>query len=144
MNNSKTVLTLAVYYNSKTTDPEALAVAFDKLLETVMSTPGILEEYDDPEVGEFLVDNNHRPLTTNGYVLAFPGGLDGHLLARQRELVSAFASNTELPSLDAGRVRDIMGGLESMLDCMADQLHDKYGIDCLLEDCDDDERAEDQ
>lgn len=48
-------LTLHVSYDPRQTDPESLASAFDTLLETALSTPGILEEYGDLAIGEFLV-----------------------------------------------------------------------------------------
>lgn len=48
-------LTLHISYDPQVTDPESLASAFDTLLETALSTPGILEEYGDLAIGEFLV-----------------------------------------------------------------------------------------
>jgi hypothetical protein len=53
--NAETTLTIKVAYDKNITDPEALAVALDTLLETAMSTPGILDEYGDVEVEEFLL-----------------------------------------------------------------------------------------
>lgn len=50
---ARTVFTLHVDYDPKKTDPEALATALDRLLETALSTPGILEEYDDLTAHEF-------------------------------------------------------------------------------------------
>lgn len=47
-------LILDVTYDESITDPDSLAEAFDKLLETARSTPGILDEYGNPEVGEFF------------------------------------------------------------------------------------------
>ncbi len=52
---AKTTLTLDVTYDDQVTDPEALASAADRLMETVLSTPGIMEEYGDPRFGEFFV-----------------------------------------------------------------------------------------
>ena len=37
------------------TDPDSLACAMDRLLETALSTPDILSEYGNPKVGEFFV-----------------------------------------------------------------------------------------
>ena len=51
---AKTTLTLDVTYDDQVTDPEALASAADRLLETVLSTPGIMEEYGHPQFGELL------------------------------------------------------------------------------------------
>lgn len=48
-------LTLRVTFDPEHTDAESVAVAMDRLLETVMSTPGILDEYGPVKVGEFLV-----------------------------------------------------------------------------------------
>jgi hypothetical protein len=54
----KTQLTLEVQYDPDVTDPEGLAVALDRLLETACSTPGILDEYGNPMLGEFLVTDS--------------------------------------------------------------------------------------
>ena len=51
----KTTLSVEIEYNPATTDPEGLACAMDRLLETALSTPDILSEYGNPKVGEFLV-----------------------------------------------------------------------------------------
>jgi hypothetical protein len=51
----KTILTIEVTYDGRKTDPEALASAMDRLLETALSTPGILDEYGSPTMGEFFV-----------------------------------------------------------------------------------------
>ena len=51
----KTVLTLGIDYDPEKTDPESLATAMDRLMETILSTPGITEEYGDPQIGEFFV-----------------------------------------------------------------------------------------
>jgi hypothetical protein len=48
-------LTIQVQYDPQVTDPEALASAADVLLETALSTPGILDEYGEPQFGEFFV-----------------------------------------------------------------------------------------
>ena len=46
-----TKLYLEVEFNPRLTDPEGLANAVDRLLETVLSTPGIMDEYDNPRFG---------------------------------------------------------------------------------------------
>jgi hypothetical protein len=48
-------LTIKVDYDESMTDPEGIACAADKLLETILSTPGIMDEYGNPHFGEFLV-----------------------------------------------------------------------------------------
>jgi hypothetical protein len=52
-------LTVDVDYNPAITDPESLAAALDTLLQTALSTPGILEDYGNPVVGEFLAPRDH-------------------------------------------------------------------------------------
>ena len=51
----KTTLTVEIEYAPALTDPEGLASAMDRLLETALSTPGILEDYGTPTIGEFFV-----------------------------------------------------------------------------------------
>ena len=47
----KAKLWLEVEYSPEYTDPESLATALDRLLETILSTPGIMDEYGDPTFG---------------------------------------------------------------------------------------------
>ena len=47
----KTKLWLEVEYNPEHTDPEGLANALDRLLETALSAPGITDEYGEPHFG---------------------------------------------------------------------------------------------
>lgn len=51
----ETTLAIKVRYNPAATDPESLAAAFDQLLDTALSTPDILADYDNPSVDEFYV-----------------------------------------------------------------------------------------
>jgi len=51
----KTTLTVDIDYDPRVTDPEGLASAADRLMETVLSTPGIMDEYGTPRFGEFFV-----------------------------------------------------------------------------------------
>ena len=51
-----------VDYDEEKTDPEALAECADNLLETTLSTPGIVEEYGEPTFDAFLVKNGGVPL----------------------------------------------------------------------------------
>lgn len=57
---SKTTLTLDIEYDPAVTDPESLAAAMDRLLETTLSTPDLMDEYDNPTVGEFFVATDKR------------------------------------------------------------------------------------
>ncbi len=54
-----------VTYDPRVTDPESLATMLDCLLETVLSTPGITEEYGDPEIGDFSVSSRPRRDTSS-------------------------------------------------------------------------------
>ena len=51
----KTTLTVEIEYDPTMTDPDSLACAMDRLLETALSTPDILADYGNPRVGEFFV-----------------------------------------------------------------------------------------
>lgn len=53
--NATATLTVDIEYDPEITDPESLAVAMDRLMETILSTPGIVEEYGNPRVKEFFV-----------------------------------------------------------------------------------------
>jgi len=48
-----TRLTLAVEFDSKRTDAESIATALDRLTETALSTPGIVDDCGPIEVGAF-------------------------------------------------------------------------------------------
>jgi hypothetical protein len=52
---AKTTLTVEIRYDPKLTDPEGLAAAMDRLLETALSIPEVMQEYGNPVIGEFLV-----------------------------------------------------------------------------------------
>lgn len=49
---ARTKLSIVVDFNPKKTDGEGLAMAFDKLLKTTLSTPGIMSEYGDIQVAQ--------------------------------------------------------------------------------------------
>jgi len=48
-------LKVEVLYDPATTDAESAASALDTLVETALSTPGILDEYGVIDVGDFYV-----------------------------------------------------------------------------------------
>lgn len=58
MTTQTVTLTLSVTFDSKRTDAESVASALDTLLLTAASTPGILEEYGDIDIGEFVVPSD--------------------------------------------------------------------------------------
>ena len=71
----KTTLTVEIEYDPATTDPEGLACAMDRLLETALSTPGIMEEYGNPTVGEFFVAKETAAPFAPKIVLNISGGV---------------------------------------------------------------------
>jgi hypothetical protein len=50
-----TTLTVDVQYDPDVTDPESIASALDRLMDTALSTPDILSEYGNPQIGQFFV-----------------------------------------------------------------------------------------
>lgn len=74
---AKTSLICEVEYNPRLTDPEGLASAADRLIETVLSTPGIMEEYGDPRFGEFFIAtaDGSRPKPGPYVVVEIAGGV---------------------------------------------------------------------
>ena len=78
----KSTLTVEIEYDPARTDPEGLACAMDRLMETVLSTPGIMDEYANPRVGEFLVAT---PAATD--LQRYTLQIDGGLLRQQRLLL---------------------------------------------------------
>ena len=71
----KTTLIVEVEYNPRETDPEGLACAMDRLLETVLSTPGIMDEYGNPAIREFFVAKETVATPAPKVVLNMGGGL---------------------------------------------------------------------
>lgn len=49
------MLRIAVEFDDENTDADGIATALDRLLETAMSTPGILDEYGDVGIGDFFI-----------------------------------------------------------------------------------------
>jgi hypothetical protein len=47
-------MTVEVDYNPEVTDPEGFSNGLDILLDTALSSEGILDDYDNPEVGNFI------------------------------------------------------------------------------------------
>lgn len=50
-----------VTFNEAVTDEDGVGNALDTLMETATSTPGILDEYGNPEVGAFYVSGTIAP-----------------------------------------------------------------------------------
>jgi hypothetical protein len=49
-------ISIVIEYDETVTDPESIASAADILLDTALSTPGILEDYGNPQFGRFYCD----------------------------------------------------------------------------------------
>jgi len=54
---SKTRMTVMIRFDEGVTDAESLATAMDTLMETALSTPGILDDYGNPTIDKFFVDS---------------------------------------------------------------------------------------
>ena len=60
----KATFTVEVEFDPEITDDESIATALDRLMETILCTPGIFDDYGNPTVGEFYpldakVENFH-------------------------------------------------------------------------------------
>jgi hypothetical protein len=119
----KTTLTVDIEYDPNKTDPEGLASAMDHLLETALSTPKIMSEYGDPRIDEFLVAEPAES-DPQRYTLR----IDGPLLRKQRQaLLDVIGLKLVEETYEA------LDGLLNLLDEIADQAHDRYGLASLLE-----------
>ncbi len=122
----KSTLKLDVEYDPAATDGESLASALDTLMETALSTPGILDECGNPRIGKLCI---LQP-PPNGYDLE----LDGPLFRAQRELLLRLHHAAGMgESIPLGPAEEeLLEGLLGLTDAIADQAADCYGIDCLL------------
>ena len=71
----KTTLTVDIEYDRAKTGPEGLACAMDRLLETALSSPDLLDEYGNPTIGEFLVAKEETTPASVPLVLIVSGGV---------------------------------------------------------------------
>lgn len=71
----KTTLTVEIEYDPQQTDPEGLACAMDRLLETALSIPEVMDEYGNPTIGEFFVAKQKAATGAPKIVLTMDGGL---------------------------------------------------------------------
>lgn len=74
-NTAKYTFTLTVNYNPDLTDEDSVGAAVDYLLETALDTPGILDEYGDPDVSQTDGSLQH--------MLEQPDTDDAHYLLRE-------------------------------------------------------------
>jgi hypothetical protein len=139
-----TRLFLTIDYDPNVTDPESLASAMDRLLETALSTPGIMDEYDNPKMGEFLVAKASQPVETTSQDRAFQSAsgrrqvyrftLDGPRFRSQRQLLLRLADCLRQGAAysPAGGDLELLEGLIELTDEIADQAQDRFGVDCLI------------
>ena len=52
----KAKLTIEVEFDDDKTDAESLASAADSLLQTALSTPGVLDEFGSPQFSDFIIE----------------------------------------------------------------------------------------
>lgn len=71
----KTTLTVEIEYDPQKTDPESLACAMDRLLETALSIPEVMDEYGNPNIGEFFVAKQTPVMPAPKVVLNLSGGV---------------------------------------------------------------------
>lgn len=67
------------------------------------------------------------------------GRIDGPVFRQQRELIlrlqlaaEGIAAGRDEPFIFDSHELLLLTGLNNLLDVMADQLHDMYGVDCLI------------
>jgi hypothetical protein len=105
----KTMLTVEIDYDPASTDPEGLACAMDRLLETALSTPDLLDEYGSPTVGEFFVAKE------------IAAHIDGPLFRNQRELLMKITdlAQRKQPYAPAPGDEGLLDGLVELTDKIA-------------------------
>jgi hypothetical protein len=104
---TRTTLTVDIEYDPELTDPDGLASAMDRLLETVLSTPGIMDEYANPKVGEFFVANtagNQPPPDDDSEMRRWVL----YDLATDALLTARLYTSYEEAADDASRVNDVL------------------------------------
>ena len=109
----KTTLTLDIEYDPDVTDPEGLATAMDRLMETARSIPKILDEYGNPKVGEFFVATRLGPSQFH---------IDPELLRRQLALLAQITDNAhhKAPYVPGPEDEDLLEGLLSLTEAVSD------------------------
>jgi hypothetical protein len=81
---AKTTLICDIEYDPALTDPESLASAMDRVMETALSTPDILEECGNPTVWEFLLVDENSPKPGPAIVADIHDDLDSDCLLTTR------------------------------------------------------------
>jgi hypothetical protein len=131
----KTTLTVEVEYNPRKTDPEGLASAMDRLLETALSIPEVMDEYGKPIIGKFFVAKQTVAIPAPKVALNMGGGLVQEVFASDPAITVALVDwDTEGsdPS-DNGMVEipDGRGGtqLAHVAECLVEPLEQLTGTD---------------
>ena len=102
----KTTLTVEVEYDPAMTDPEGLACAMDRLLETALSTPDIVSEYGNPKMGEFLVA---KETASSKIILNISGGVLQDVFSSDPAISVALVNWTPKVPKNIHEERSIMG-----------------------------------
>ena len=74
---AKTTLTVDVEFDPNVTDAESIASAAGRLMETILSTPGIMDEYANPRFAPFFVaaSADKSPHSPSTVVVEITGGV---------------------------------------------------------------------
>lgn len=114
-------------------------------METAISTPGILDEYGNPRFGEFLVLPASQDSKTAAPVAATESAceetqdyrltIDGPLFRSQREMLLKLANlgREGLAHTPSPGEAELLEGLVQLTEEIADQAHDRFGVDCLID-----------
>ncbi len=144
MTKARTRLFLEIDYDPAVTDPEGLASAMDRLLEIALSIPGVLDEYGSPKFGEFLVATRIQEAEriprkravepVRDRPQAYRLKIDGPLFRSQRQMLVQLADHVRegLACPSSPSDAELLEGLIHLTDAIADQAHDRFGLDCLL------------
>ena len=92
----------------------------------------------DPEDVEAYINRSRSGGDEDAVFFVKLGPVDGPLFAKQRAAVmqEAMMTDQDTVEIDGVPVSVLMDGLTNFLDVIADQLHDRYQVPCLLEDPD--------
>jgi len=110
----------------------------DRLLKTALSIPGVLEEYGNPKFGEFLIlpaSVGTKTTTQCEGPQEYRLTIDGPLFRSQRTILLKLAdlARQDLAYAPLPGDAEVLEGLVQLTDEIADQAHDRFGVDCLIE-----------
>lgn len=96
MSKQTATLTIEIEFDPSITDADAVGVAVDSLLETAMSTPGILDEYGNPSIGQTYIQHDRVPLLMKFVAVGEDDELDtrqflGTVASRIKDDLEAFS-----------------------------------------------------